>query len=132
MGESRQALWTKLAELPKPRLADLFAGDPARLDKLATRLDLPGGNILFDWSKTHLDDAHVAAFLALAEACGFAQRREALLSGEIVNPTEHRAAEHTAQRGVGSEAAVAEAATFHARMAMLVGKRTKVVGDDAP
>ena len=30
-----------------------------------------------------------------------------LFAGEVVNPTENRAAEHTAQRGIGSETAVA-------------------------
>ena len=50
--------------LPKRRLTELFADDPARLDKLSTRLELPGGGVLFDWTKTHLDDAHLAAFEA--------------------------------------------------------------------
>ncbi|MGD9665294.1 MAG: glucose-6-phosphate isomerase, partial [Novosphingobium sp.] len=40
--------------------------------------------------------------------------------GEVVNPTEHRAAEHTAQRGVGSEASVEEAQALHQRMKLLV------------
>ncbi len=120
MSDSISAAWDKLQALPKPRLIELFAGDPARLDKLATRLELPGGGVLFDWTKTHLDDAHVAAFEELAEAAGFTARREALLSGEIVNLSENRAAEHTAQRGIGAEASVEEAEMFHARMAMLV------------
>jgi glucose-6-phosphate isomerase len=112
--------WSRLAALPKPRLAELFADDAERLAKLATALDLPGGEILFDWSKTHLDDAHLGAFLDLADAAGFAAHREALLTGEVVNPTEGRAAEHTAQRGIGRQASVEEAAALHARMATLV------------
>jgi glucose-6-phosphate isomerase len=119
MNGSARAAWERLEGLPKPGLADLFAGDASRLGRLATTLDLPGGPILFDWSKTHLDDAHVAGFLALAEAAGFAARRTALLDGAAVNVTEGRAAEHTAQRGVGNEASVEEAAMFHARMHML-------------
>jgi glucose-6-phosphate isomerase len=75
---------------------------------------------LFDWSKTHLDDAHLAGFLGLADAVGFAARREALLAGEIVNPTEGRAAEHTAQRGIGKEDSVELAAALHARMHGLI------------
>jgi len=111
--------WASLAALPRPSLADLFA-DGARLDRFATVLELPGGPVRFDWSKTHLDAAHVAGFEQLAAATGFAERRRALFAGEVVNVTEGRAAEHMAQRGVGSEAAVELAGENHARMHMLV------------
>jgi glucose-6-phosphate isomerase len=120
MNESVKAAWDTLKALPKRRLADLFAADPARLQRLATKLELPGGAVLFDWSKTHLDEAHLAAFLTLAEATGFSARRDAMLDGAIVNPTEGRAAEHTAQRGIGCEESVEQAAMLHARMHMLI------------
>ena len=120
MNESVASAWDRLSALPKSRLAQLFAGDAARLDRLATKLDLPGGEILFDWSKTHLDAAHLAAFVDLAAAADLAGKRAALLGGEVVNPTEGRAAEHTAQRGVGTEDSVELAAMFHARMHMLI------------
>ena len=116
MSDVSVALWDKLGSLPKPTLADLFAADVDRLEKLSTRLELPGGEIIFDWSKTHLDEAHLAVFAQLAGAMEFPARREALLTGDIVNPTEGRAAEHTAQRGVGSEASVEEASALHQRM----------------
>jgi len=112
-------LWDSLAALPRPSLAELFA-DEARLSLLATELDLPGGGVRFDWSKTHLDPAHLDLFGRLAAAMDFAGRRAALFAGETVNVTEGRAAEHTAQRGVGNERAVDEAAAFHARTHMLV------------
>jgi len=111
--------WNTLAGLPKPGLAELFAaGD--RLALLSARLELPQGGILFDWSKTHLDDAHIAAFEELGEAMGFAEMRRKLFAGEVVNPTEGRAAEHAALRGVGKESSVEEAMALHARMKMLV------------
>ncbi len=119
MSDTVTAAWARLAALPKPTLAELF-GQAGRLERYAKVLDLPGGAIRFDWSKTHLDDAHVAAFEALAEAQGFAARRAALFAGEAVNTTEGRAAEHTAQRGVGKDTSVEEAAALHARMRMLV------------
>lgn len=119
MSESVERVWGELKALPKPRLTDLFANDPARLGKLSLRLELPEGGILFDWSKTHLDDPHLSAFTALAEAAGFARKREALFSGEIVNPTEGRAAEHTAERGLGRAESVERAHALHARMAAL-------------
>ena len=102
-------------------LAELFAADPGRLATLSARFELPDDTgILFDWSKTHLDAAHLAAFVQLADASGFAARREAMFEGDLVNPSEHRAAEHTAQRGLGRETSVEEAAALHARMRALV------------
>ena len=112
--------WSALKALPQPRLTELFEADPDRAAKLSRKLDLPGGAILFDWSKTHLHTAHIDAFLKLAEASGFAERRRAMFAGEHINTTEDRAVEHTAQRGVGFAASVEEAQGFHARMAELV------------
>lgn len=114
------ALWDRLNGLPKPTLAQLFAGSPTRVADLATRLDLAGGGILFDWSKTHLDAAHIAVFTELAATMDFAGRRAALFAGDIVNVTEGRSAEHTAQRGVGKDTSVDEAQALHARMRGLV------------
>ena len=118
------AVWDRLKGLPRPGLTELFAADPARLALLSQRLDLPeqagGGGIRFDWSKTHLDAAHIEGFVALAEAMDFAGARAKLLGGAAINVTEDRAAEHTAQRGLGSDAAVEEAFALHARMRGLV------------
>src|SRR5690606_23434132 len=50
----------------------------------------------------------------------FAEMRRRLFAGEVVNPTENRAAEHSALRGVGKDASVEEAAALRARMALLV------------
>lgn len=119
-----KAVWSKLQGLDKPTLTQLFDADSGRLNTFATRFNLgeeeSSTGILFDWSKTHLDTAHVAAFEELAQAQGFADRRAALFAGEIVNPTEGRAAEHTALRGVGSEASVQLAAENHHGMAAIV------------
>ncbi len=121
MSDAVRAAWDRLKSLTRPKLAELFSGcGPDRVAKLSTRLELPGGNIRFDWSKTHLDDAHLAGFAALAEAAGFAEARDALFSGAIVNPTEGRSAEHTAQRGVGLDTSVEVAGALHARMRALV------------
>ena len=118
-GDLPTALWAELAALPRPTLSALF-GDPGRLQRFSTALDLPGGTIRFDWSKTHLDAAHVAGFERLARSTQFAARRAALFAGEIVNPSEHRAAEHTAQRGLGKDTSVEEAAALHTRLRGLV------------
>ncbi|WP_095013161.1 glucose-6-phosphate isomerase [Tsuneonella mangrovi] len=118
------AAWQAIEDAPRRTLQELFAADAARVGKLSTRLewgeDEFAGGMLLDWSKTHLDDDLLAGFEALADACGFFEKRAALLTGEKVNVTEGRAAEHTAQRGVGADASVEEAAALHARMQMLV------------
>ncbi len=119
MNDKTSTAWEKLESLPRPCLAELFE-DPDRVASFSTRLDLPGGGILFDWSKTHLSPDHVAAFEDLARVAGFDEAREALFAGEIVNPTEGRAAEHTAERGVGKDSSVEEAQALHQRMKLLV------------
>ncbi len=76
--------------------------------------------IRFDFSKTHLDQQALSAFHELSEAMALASARDALFAGAIVNPTENRAAEHTAERGNGSAEAVARARGLQARMRGLV------------
>jgi glucose-6-phosphate isomerase len=98
----------------------LFELDPQRVEKLSGRIEAGEGGILLDWSKTHLTDELLEGFEALAQAAGFAQARARLFAGEVVNPTENRAAEHTALRGVGKEASVEEAMALQARMKLLV------------
>ncbi|HEX8241020.1 MAG TPA: glucose-6-phosphate isomerase [Allosphingosinicella sp.] len=104
-------------EAAEPRtLAELFAAAPDRLSRLT--IDLPG--LHFDFSKTHLDPALVAAFEALADARDLAGARDSLFAGGTVNPTEGRAAEHSAERGQGAPDSVARAAGLRARMRALI------------
>ncbi len=117
-------IWQEIRNHPRKELKLLFDQDQDRVEKLSTRIALgpseSHGGIQFDWSKTHLDDVLLDRFEQLAEHCGFAEQREKLLSGARVNQTEDRAAEHTAQRGIGADTAVEEAAALHRRMQMLV------------
>jgi glucose-6-phosphate isomerase len=118
------AAWTRIEACERRTLGELFAADGDRVGTLSARLEWgaegEARGALFDWSKTHLDDQLIDAFEDLAEARDFSGRRAALLSGARVNVTEDRAAEHTAQRGIGAEAAVEEAAALHQRMHLLV------------
>lgn len=117
---SEQAeLWQELALLDAPTLAALFA-EPGRLDRYCTTLDLPGGAVRFDWSKTHLSPEVESVMGRLATAMDLSGRRQQLFEGEAINNTEGRAAEHTAQRGVGKDTSVEEAEALHARMRSLV------------
>lgn len=113
------ALWQELEGLEIPALSDLFE-DADRLDRYCTSLDLPGGPIRFDWSKTHLSSAVTDVLTRLATVMDFSGRRQALIDGEAINNTEGRAAEHTAERGIGTPARVVEAEALHARMKGLV------------
>ena len=120
MGTKREDTWERLSGQPDRTLTELFAEDPERVEKLSRRLELGANSILFDFSKTHLSDGLVDGFEALAEASDFAGMRERLFAGEVVNPTENRAAEHSALRGVGKAASVEEAAALLERMRLLV------------
>ncbi len=113
--DEKQA-WDVIEAAESRILAQLFEAEPDRLSRLT--LDLPG--LHFDFSKTHLSAPLVAAFEALAAERGLAGAREALVAGRVVNPTEGRAAEHSAERGHGAPESVAAAAALHARMRALV------------
>lgn len=101
-----------LGQQPASTLAELFAADPARAETFAHDL----GGIRFDLSKTHLTRELVAAL----DAAPYRQALAALFAGEVVNPTEGRAAEHPAERGFGSPDAVALAAQRRVRMRALI------------
>ncbi|SCW44978.1 glucose-6-phosphate isomerase [Sphingobium faniae] len=105
-----------IARLPQADLKSIFTVDPDRL----SRFVLTQGPIRFDWSKTHLTDALLDAYLELAQEQDFTGWREALFAGKPVNNSEGRAAEHPAERGEGKADSVARARMFHARMRALI------------
>jgi glucose-6-phosphate isomerase len=97
-------------------LRQLFEAEPDRL----SRLTFETAGIYFDWSKTHLDRAFIEQSLDRADRMGFAETRDALFSGGIVNPSEGRAATHVAERGSGSPDEVDLATARRQRMRALV------------
>ena len=123
MSDTVGSIWDELKAQRQHTLLQLFE-DEGRVEKLSDRIewgeDELAAGVRFDWSKTHLDSALLDGFERLAEAMDFARKRAAMFGGETINNTEGRAAEHTAQRGVGADASVEEAAALHARMRMLV------------
>ena len=54
------AAWAQIKGLPVPDLRDLFAAEP---DRLSAQV-LSEGGLRFDFSKTHLSDETLAAFLS--------------------------------------------------------------------
>ena len=75
-------------------LNDLFAADPERFDRHHVAL----GDLVFDYSKQRVDEGVLDALFALARAQKLEEKRDLMFAGGIVNPTEGRAALHTALR----------------------------------
>ncbi|MFL6785916.1 MAG: glucose-6-phosphate isomerase [Sphingomicrobium sp.] len=98
------------------RLEELFFAEPDRLSRLSFEV----AGIYFDWSKTHLDERAIADFIKRAESTGFAQARDALFAGEIINPSEGRPATHVAERGSGAPDDVDLATARRQRMRALI------------
>lgn len=108
--------WSALTQADLIPVSRLFEQQPDRLQQLA--LDVAG--IRFDFSKTHLSADLLARLPEMAEAAGLPDAQERLFTGQIVNPTEGRAAEHTAERGMGSAEAVELATARRYRMRALI------------
>ncbi len=85
----------QLADRPDARrITPLFARDPDR----ARRFQAASDDLILDFSKSSIDDAALDGLFALAEAAGLDGFRRRLFAGEMVNPTERRAAMHMALR----------------------------------
>lgn len=108
--------WSELEDAERRTLSELFRDDPDRLASLVVE----AADLRFDFAKTHLTGATIAAFERLADEQDLAGARDDLFTGKIVNPTEGRAAEHIAERGHGSPESVARARGLHARMRGLI------------
>jgi glucose-6-phosphate isomerase len=83
-----------MAEAQGARRIESLFDDTGR----APGFSLQAEDLLFDYSKTQIDDEVRTALLALAEARGVAARRDAMFRGEKINETEGRAVLHTALR----------------------------------
>lgn len=84
------------ALLQNPK-ADFFAAEPDRLDRFTGA----AAGVFVDASKQRLSGAALTALHDVLAARGFAERKNTLLTGGIINPTEDRPALHTAARGGG-------------------------------
>ncbi len=82
------------AQVKSRHLRDLFAEDPAR----GTRMVAEAAGLYLDYSKNRVDDETLSLLFQLAEQSGFAERREAMFSGERINVSEGRSVLHVALR----------------------------------
>ncbi len=87
-------LFEAAEEAKATSLNSLFAENPDRFEDFCLEL----GQLKFDFSKTHITKPVLASFEKLAASAELVDKRNQLLMGGIVNPTEHRPALHTAVR----------------------------------
>jgi len=97
----KSAAWAALVEHAEEQanvtLAERFAADDRRFEKF--QLTAPGW--FLDFSKNHVSDEILRRLLALAKTQALPEKFAAMFNGEVVNPTEGRAALHTALRYQG-------------------------------
>ncbi|QDY68794.1 glucose-6-phosphate isomerase [Qingshengfaniella alkalisoli] len=99
-------IWGKLAAHREATmeisLLSRFEQDTDRAARFSAKL----GEMLFDYSKTSLDDQALAHLIELADAAGVALKRDAMFAGEKINETEGRAVLHTALRNLDTSVTV--------------------------
>jgi glucose-6-phosphate isomerase len=88
------ALERHYGEVRGAHLRDLFAGDPARGERLAAE----GAGIYLDYSKNRVTDETLRLLLQLATESGLPERTEAMFRGDRINATEDRSVLHVALR----------------------------------
>lgn len=98
------ALQTHYEQIRDEKLRDWFApaNDPA--PTRAERFTFAGAGLGVDFSKNRITDATLKLLVQLAREAGVQARRDAMFKGEVVNPTEGRAALHTALRATEADA----------------------------
>jgi len=80
--------------IAKTTLADLFAADPAR----GERMHAEAVGLYLDYSKNRVTDETLGLLVDLARQAGVEAHRDAMYAGEKINVTENRAVFHVALR----------------------------------
>ena len=98
-------MWDKVQALDtSAKITDLFSAHPQRAEDFSvTALDM-----LFDYSKTAMDDEARSALIALATEAGVQTKRDAMFAGAKINDTEGRAVLHTALRNLDGGAVMVD------------------------
>ena len=92
--KSWQSLEQHSHEIQKKTLTNLFDTDTARHTDLFFEYD----GMRMDLSKQRITKETLNILVALADECGMTEKRNAMMRGAILNPTENRAVLHTALR----------------------------------
>ncbi len=98
MTDAKERQWDELvahgAIVKKQHIADFFAEDPERFDKMHRQF----GPIMYDFSKQRMTDQTLRHLIDLADAHGLQAWIDRFFAGEEVNCSEGRAAMHWALR----------------------------------
>ncbi|MGI8448839.1 MAG: glucose-6-phosphate isomerase [Streptosporangiaceae bacterium] len=81
-------------EIGQRHLRELFAEDPGRGERLAAE----AAGLYLDYSKNRVTDETLALLVQLAQESQVEERRDAMMRGEPINVSEHRAVLHVALR----------------------------------
>jgi glucose-6-phosphate isomerase len=81
-------------EIGGRHLRELFAEDPGRGERLAAEAE----GLYLDYSKNRVTDETLALLIQLAQESQVEERRDAMMRGELINVSEHRAVLHVALR----------------------------------
>ncbi|HJU40460.1 MAG TPA: glucose-6-phosphate isomerase [Tahibacter sp.] len=92
-----QTLAREAARVAPRHLRELLADD-TRYARFSRR----AGPLVADFSKQKLDDTALDALGAIAHACGWEARRDAMFAGQVLNASENRPVLHTALRAIES------------------------------
>ncbi|CAD6511045.1 glucose-6-phosphate isomerase [Paraburkholderia metrosideri] len=104
------SLQTHYEKIRDAHMRDWFAPENDPAPTRAERFAFAGGGLAADFSKHRITDETLKLLVQLAREAGVEKRRDAMFAGEVVNPTEGRAALHTALRATGPKA------PFHAEI----------------
>ena len=89
-----KALNDHFEQMGQRHLRELFATDDQRFSKFS----IQSGDILFDYSKNHIDSTSIELLTQLANETKLPEAIKAMFDGEAINVTEQRAVMHTALR----------------------------------
>src|ERR1700744_4778570 len=107
---SWSSLQTHYEKIRDAHMRDWFAPENDPAPTRAERFTFAGGGLAADFSKNRITEETLKLLVQLAREAGVEKRRDAMFAGEIVNPTEGRAALHTALRATDPKA------PFHAEI----------------
>ncbi len=95
---SWSSLQAHYEQIRNAHLRDWFAPENDPAPTRAERFAFAGGGLAADFSKNRITDETLKLLVQLAREAGVEKRRDAMFAGDVVNPTEGRAALHTALR----------------------------------
>lgn len=99
-----QALQKHFEEIKTEQMSDWFAADAERFQ----RFHLSAGGLNLDFSKNRITSDTLNLLAGLAREQKLPEKVDALFAGELVNPSEHRPALHTALRNFSDRPVLVE------------------------